>query len=1190
MPLRSPPEEPPSYASSSSAPIVLAETTTVTTTTTTRLLSFPLFRRRKDSRPKTADGGRPTRHWLFDKDLPPTPPEAHVDEFGKVQTPPAGQTTFALAQASLGLGLPHTLPKSSHDNSINSVIFATPKSRPSTSSGPTQPFKLKMSPTSEKGHVPARSRGISLGFTPSHSSEEKSISRRPSFWSKRRSKASIELPVETAPVLPPPPLPLPTLPVIPPVSPLVMEHTKSSGHARGLSRSHSERNPRTQPTPARMNSSPSLMQRPSTAHSTSSSHRLSMRILNSPLSSSPLPTPSLDSQARSRPRASTNPPLLNRLSFTLGFSPASGSGQPDARSSPLSASPRQSLQALRPPAEIPKPIVDRESPDVYLARLIAAVSKAEVAGILASSGDPFHVSALRSYIEQFDFAEDPLDIALRKLLMEVGLPRETQQIDRVMEAFAQRYVQCNPDLFSSDDHPYILAFSLIMLHTDAFNKSNKRKMTKADYIKNTRLPGIQPEILDYFYDNIVFAPFIFIEDPLDVNGQRGLIIEHRSSKMFTGSVDVSLPNPGATPSATNSLFRSDRVDPYYLIQQHQLGPLRVNVEAYVPSKNPYAYEGSTGPWDEGILQQAFANAIPVGVDPGFTRPTPFFGMAVGGVPSPLVTASSIPTSANSDFPGTWTFRVTKLGILNRKDHLIEGGRRGGNRKWRQWSVILTGSQLLLLRDLSWVNTLLERSRSGQVNTPQSTAFRPDELVSVKDAVAVFDRSYTKHPNTFMLALPNGRQILLQTTSEDDMNEWISRINYASAFKSAGMRMRSQPMSRNDARLTGIAAATSHLHDMQHLTSPRVRTAEPKDRSPAERFRAELSTAADDDDVDVPIAPEIEGAEQFEITFDQVKAELAAGRWTTLDSSIDSRPSSFTQGSEHSVPSTSRSEVVQSKLRDLEAKLSASQTQLDADLRFVRNIGIATPFQQATRNRLLAALQSLSVRIMQTRLEVVKFGCHKHILAKDLELEQRDWFLAKQMALQVATETLQSKLEEDLPKMTLSFHPDRTPTRSVPMTTVSTRSSSRRPSSSAESFHSALDFGLDWSVTDELDSSMFLSPSQPHQDGISRTSSSSSCQISGLLNRRDSSSARVTESPTSRHSLTEHRGSQDDWKVPDNLITPQDGGEQAEEWDKTRCARRGQRVSLVRMPSGAGLASLFERHQEERIREGAGRRI
>lgn len=46
------------------------------------------------------------------------------------------------------------------------------------------------------------------------------------------------------------------------------------------------------------------------------------------------------------------------------------------------------------------------------------------------------------------------------------------------------------------DTAYVLAFSLIMLHTDAFNKHNKRKMTKADYVKNTRMPGVAPEVLE----------------------------------------------------------------------------------------------------------------------------------------------------------------------------------------------------------------------------------------------------------------------------------------------------------------------------------------------------------------------------------------------------------------------------------------------------------------------------------------------------------------------------------------------------------------------------------------------------------------------------------------------------------------------------------------------------------------------
>lgn len=66
------------------------------------------------------------------------------------------------------------------------------------------------------------------------------------------------------------------------------------------------------------------------------------------------------------------------------------------------------------------------------------------------SGETFYSSALQAYIDRFEFAGDPLDVALRKLLMDVGLPRETQQIDRVMEAFANKYLGCNRSLFISD--------------------------------------------------------------------------------------------------------------------------------------------------------------------------------------------------------------------------------------------------------------------------------------------------------------------------------------------------------------------------------------------------------------------------------------------------------------------------------------------------------------------------------------------------------------------------------------------------------------------------------------------------------------------------------------------------------------------------------------------------------------------
>ena len=52
-------------------------------------------------------------------------------------------------------------------------------------------------------------------------------------------------------------------------------------------------------------------------------------------------------------------------------------------------------------------------------------------------------------MHRFDFTHVPLDVALRKLLMHVSLPRETQQIDRLIEAFAFRYEQCEPGLFTN---------------------------------------------------------------------------------------------------------------------------------------------------------------------------------------------------------------------------------------------------------------------------------------------------------------------------------------------------------------------------------------------------------------------------------------------------------------------------------------------------------------------------------------------------------------------------------------------------------------------------------------------------------------------------------------------------------------------------------------------------------------------
>lgn len=65
------------------------------------------------------------------------------------------------------------------------------------------------------------------------------------------------------------------------------------------------------------------------------------------------------------------------------------------------------------------------------------------------SGDEYHTAALKLYMDRFDFTHNALDVALRMLLMQMSLPRETQQIDRIIEAFANRYEECEPGLFTN---------------------------------------------------------------------------------------------------------------------------------------------------------------------------------------------------------------------------------------------------------------------------------------------------------------------------------------------------------------------------------------------------------------------------------------------------------------------------------------------------------------------------------------------------------------------------------------------------------------------------------------------------------------------------------------------------------------------------------------------------------------------
>ncbi|XP_044297216.1 cytohesin-4 [Varanus komodoensis] len=130
--------------------------------------------------------------------------------------------------------------------------------------------------------------------------------------------------------------------------------------------------------------------------------------------------------------------------------------------------------------------------------------------------DAMNLQVLQAFVECHEFANLNLVQALRQFLWSFRLPGEAQKIDRMMEAFATRYCQCNPGVFQSTDTCYILSFSVIMLNTSLHNPNVKDKPPFERFVSMNR--GIDEggdlheALLRNLFDSIKNEPFSIPED------------------------------------------------------------------------------------------------------------------------------------------------------------------------------------------------------------------------------------------------------------------------------------------------------------------------------------------------------------------------------------------------------------------------------------------------------------------------------------------------------------------------------------------------------------------------------------------------------------------------------------------------------------------------------------------------------
>lgn len=128
----------------------------------------------------------------------------------------------------------------------------------------------------------------------------------------------------------------------------------------------------------------------------------------------------------------------------------------------------------------------------------------------------FNLEVLDKFLILHEFQDMIIVQALRQFLWSFRLPGEAQKIDRMMEAFAKRYCDCNTGVFSKVDTCYILAFAVIMLNTSLHNPNVKDKPTVDQFVSMNR--GIDDgadmprPLLVSIYDSIKKEQFKIPED------------------------------------------------------------------------------------------------------------------------------------------------------------------------------------------------------------------------------------------------------------------------------------------------------------------------------------------------------------------------------------------------------------------------------------------------------------------------------------------------------------------------------------------------------------------------------------------------------------------------------------------------------------------------------------------------------
>jgi len=140
----------------------------------------------------------------------------------------------------------------------------------------------------------------------------------------------------------------------------------------------------------------------------------------------------------------------------------------------------------------------------------------------------FNKKVLKEFINTFNFSGTRIDQALRMLLFTFQIPGEAQIIDRLIEAFSNKYFadienSSFKNYMENSDSVYYLAYNIMILHTSLHNpKVNKKeKMNKESFQKNLKNlnngKNFDEEFLSEIFNEVEKSEFINSESSQNFN-------------------------------------------------------------------------------------------------------------------------------------------------------------------------------------------------------------------------------------------------------------------------------------------------------------------------------------------------------------------------------------------------------------------------------------------------------------------------------------------------------------------------------------------------------------------------------------------------------------------------------------------------------------------------------------------------